>query len=118
MRIKLSFLLITLIMISSVFAQEQKSADKIREKLKLIKEIKVTTAVAGIRGAEEKNSDELYWAGKEAVTKEELDLFKSAFDRAEKGEKEQAKSAFEEFLLKYPKSPLAKDAHEMMAALK
>ena len=78
---------------------------------------KATTAVAGVRGAEEKEKDDLFWSGKDSVTKEELDLFNIGLEKVEKGEKVGAKSTFQIFLNKYPKSALAPNAVEILKTL-
>lgn len=93
---------------------------KIKERVSRFKtqEIKTTTAIAGVRGAEEEREEELYWAGKDSVKKEELENFKIIIEKVEKGDKETAKKDIEIFLIKYPRSALAKDILELLDILK
>lgn len=100
------------------FAQQSTVFEKVKERLKSFKTVdKKSTAVAGVRGAEEKEEESLFWFGKDTVTKDELDLFKAALDKAESGDKTTARQNFESFLNKYPKSALAPDAYEILKTL-
>lgn len=123
MKIMCLFLCLTLFVFSSSqgYSQEgNKAVQSAKEKIKRFKIVdsrKAKTAVAGIRGAEEKEEDTLFWSGKDSVTKEELDLFNVGLEKSEKGEKAGAKSAFQIFLNKYPKSVLAPNAFEILKTL-
>jgi TolA-binding protein len=75
------------------------------------------TGVAGIRGAKEDEKSKLYWKGKkgqDAVTEEELIAFRSAVDLAEQGKRDAAIKGFEDFLARYPGSPLTEDAKKTL----
>lgn len=83
------------------------------------KKIGVTNAVGGVRGAPS-DAQDIYWKGeasKEELDAAELSAFKKAMDLATAGEKQQAHSAFEEFIKSYPNSKLRKDADQALAAL-
>ncbi len=115
--------LVFLILISipvNIYAQDKNEKLKnIKDRLSSFKvsDIKVTTAVGGVRGADDEKTDDLYWSGKDTVKKEELESFKSAVGSIEKGEDEKAKKEIEMFLIKYPNSALAKDAMELLNIL-
>lgn len=116
-------LLVFLFLVMPVIAYSQ---DK-NTKIKMIKErvskfkisdIKETTAVAGVRGADDDKGDDLYWAGKESVRKEELESFKIIIDKYEQGNVVETQKDIEIFLIKYPNSALAKEAWELLNILK
>ena len=77
-----------------------------------------TTAVVGVKGAEQTTKeDELYW--KESPSKdEEIKRLTEAYDAADKGNKDEALIKLEGFVKDYPKSPLVKDAKAGIEALK
>ena len=76
-----------------------------------------TTAVVGVKGAEQTKEDELYW--KESPSKdEEIKRLTEAYEAADKGNKDEALIKLEAFVKDYPKSPLAKDARAGIEALK
>ncbi|MFZ3072411.1 MAG: hypothetical protein WA162_04135 [Thermodesulfobacteriota bacterium] len=89
-------------------------------RLKVISKTEKTqsTAVVGVKGAEQTaKEDELYW--KQSPTKdEEIKRFTEAYDAAEKGKKDEAAIKLEGFVKDYPKSPLVKDAKAGIDALK
>ena len=74
------------------------------------------SAVAGVKGAEEKLDEGLYWK-KESVSAEELSELKAAVSLASEGKNAQAKAAMEGFIKKHPASPLVKDAEEGLKLL-
>ena len=74
------------------------------------------SAVAGVKGAQEKLDEGLYWK-KESVPDEELSEFKAAVALASEGKKEDAKAAMEQFIKKHPSSTLVKDAKEGLKLL-
>ncbi len=79
------------------------------------------TGVAGIRGAKEDEKAKLYWKGKkaeDAVTEEELIAFKSAVDLAAQGKQDEAIKGLENFLARYPGSPLTEDAKKTLEMVK
>ena len=77
-----------------------------------------TTAVVGVKGAEETvKEDELYWK-KSATKDEEIKRFTEAYDAASTGDKDAAVIRLEGFVKDYPKSPLVKDARAGIDALK
>lgn len=123
MRLKKFFLSIIISLISTtyVFAQQAIVIEKVKEKIKSIRvtnSINKTTAIAGVRGAEEKDETTLFWYGKDSIAKEELDLFQTGLDKLEKGDTSGAYATFEMFLNKYPKSVLSPDAYEVLKTLK
>src|SRR3990170_6096231 len=65
-----------------------------------------TTAVVGVKGAEQTTKeDELYW--KESPSKdEEIKRLTEAYEAADKGNKDEALLKLEAFVKDYPKSPL------------
>ena len=75
------------------------------------------TAVAGIKGAEGEVSNDLYWKNVKLDAAERA-AFDEAIKLAEEGKKEMALKKLEDFVAKYPKSPLIKDANEGIALLK
>lgn len=75
-----------------------------------------SSAVAGVKGAEEKLDEGLYWK-KESVSDEELSELKAAVSLASEGKNAQAKAAMEGFIKKHPSSPLVKDAEEGLKLL-
>lgn len=77
-----------------------------------------STAVVGVKGAEQTTKeDELYW--KESPTKdEEIKRFTEAYEAVEKGSKDEALAKLEAFVKDYPDSPLVKDAKAGIEALK
>ncbi|MBI5562772.1 MAG: hypothetical protein HY894_07990 [Deltaproteobacteria bacterium] len=88
-------------------------------KLKTVTKKKKDTAVAGVKGAPEKASDDLYWKdGKPEVKEEEIDALEAAVEHVNKGETALAVKALEGFVSKYPKSPLKPDAEDGLKMLK
>ncbi|MGB9731551.1 MULTISPECIES: hypothetical protein [Calditerrivibrio] len=79
------------------------------EKIKGIKESS-KISVAGAKAAEQVNKDELYWAGKDEVSDEEIELFKTALDKIEQKNFKEGKENLKKLLDKYPKSALAEDS--------
>jgi tetratricopeptide (TPR) repeat protein len=85
------------------------------------KTVPMTTGVAGVRGAKEDATVNLYWKGKkddEAVTEEELLKFKAGVDLADQGNREGAIKAFDEFMKQYPDSALIPDAKKTLDLVK
>jgi TolA-binding protein len=85
------------------------------------KEAPTTTAVVGVRGADNEAEDTLYWKGKEKTIKvdaEELRKFNSALDTAMQGNRADASRLFSEFVAEYPESPLRADAQEALNKLR
>ncbi len=107
--------------VSSAFSQDAKLMERVKEKLKAFKtegQIKKTTAVAGVRGAEEKEESRIFWAGNDTVSEDELQLFKSGVDKLEQNDRSSAVQTFQIFLNKYPRSALSPDAYELLESLK
>lgn len=77
-----------------------------------------TTAIGGIRGAEQKEQDEIYWAGRDKVAKEELDMFSKGVSMVEKGDLAEGSKVLETFVRRYPESALLKEAADLLAELK
>jgi TolA-binding protein len=97
--------------------------DMLRSKLESLtpqKKVTATNATGGVRGAAVESED-VYWKNEatgQAIDAGELDAFKKAFKLNETGNKEQASTAFSEFIKKYPDSSLRKDADQALALLK
>jgi len=112
----------------SVSYAEEKDQDgfwsKIKSKIETItpkKKTTVTTAVGGVRGAQDESTKALYWKGKEIneeVEADELDKFKCALEYAINGNTEESLKHFDEFLAQYPKSPLWEDAVKAVEKLR
>jgi TolA-binding protein len=104
--------------ISSWFKELQKKIDIIAPR----KNLSVSTGVAGVRGAKEDSTkNKLYWKGKkgdEAVTEDELKVFKEGVVLAEKGDNASAIRELEEFMKQYPDSALIPDAKKSVDLLK
>ena len=111
--------------------QEKKEKSGIFEWLKTLQKkiaqivpkqgVPVSTAVAGVRGAKGDPADKVYWKGKkneEAVTEEEMAVFKEGIDLAARGERPAAIKEFETFMAKYPDSPLIPDAKKTLDLVK
>ncbi len=74
-------------------------------------------AIAGVKGAEQKGDEELYW--KElSISDAELTLMEKALEHIEKGNKKKAIENMERLLKDYPESPLAEDARKGLKLLK
>ena len=111
---------LAIFMALSVSYAEEKDQDafwsKIKSKIETItpkKKTTVTTAVGGVRGAQDESTMVLYWKGKEIdeeVQADELDKFKNALEYAIEGNTEESLNHFDKFLAQYPKSPLREDA--------
>jgi len=97
--------------------------DILRSKLESLtpqKKVTATNATGGVRGAAVESED-VYWKNEatgQAIDAGELDAFKKAFKLNETGNKEQASTAFSDFIKKYPDSSLRKDADQALALLK
>ena len=119
---------LAIFMALSVSYAEEKDQDafwsKIKSKIETItpkKKTTVTTAVGGVRGAQDESTMVLYWKGKEIdeeVQADELDKFKNALEYAIEGNTEESLKHFDEFLAQYPKSPLREDAVKAVEKLR
>lgn len=69
------------------------------------------SAVAGVKGAEEKLDEGIYWK-KESVPDEELSELKAAVSLASEGKSAEAKAAMEGFIKNHHASLLVKDDEE------
>jgi len=110
-----------LLLQGQAFAEEKTSTENwLKELRTMVQKIvpkksaaKNSTAVSGVRGADENAKDTLYWRGKkENISEEELASFTSALSLAEEGKNEEAITKFEEFQKQYPSSFLASDAQK------
>jgi TolA-binding protein len=94
--------------------------DMLRIKLESLtpqKRVTATNATGGIRGAAVASED-VYWKNEatgQTIDSDELDAFKKAVKLIDIGDKGQAKTAFSEFIRKYPNSSLRKDADQALA---
>jgi TolA-binding protein len=129
-----AFMVMLLFVAGTVLAQEQKPVNKnegfmewlkaLQRKIETItakKTMPLSTGVAGIRGAKDDEKARLYWKGKkgdEGVTEEELAEFKSAVELAAKGEQTAATKELEEFITRFPDSPLTPDARKTLEMVK
>ena len=81
------------------------------------KKVTATNATGGVRGAAVASED-VYWKDEstgQMIDSEELEAFKKAVKLIDTGDKGHAKTAFSEFIKKYPDSPLRKDADKALA---
>ncbi|MEO7623878.1 MAG: hypothetical protein ABIS30_12535 [Gallionella sp.] len=107
----------------SLYADERSGTlsfwDMLRSKLESFtpkKKVTATNATGGVRGAAVASED-VYWKDEstgQTMDSEELDAFKKAVKLIDTGEKGQAKTAFSEFIKKYPNSALRKDADQAL----
>lgn len=119
---------LALFMVLSVSYAEEKEQSgfwaKLRSKVESItpkRKLPVTTAVGGVRGVKDDSAKALYWKGKEIdkeVSAKELEKFKIALEYAINGNTEESLTHFNEFLARYPESPLREDAVEALENLK
>lgn len=113
--------------------EEQRSADNtgfmnwikaLQRKIETMapkKTMPMGTGVAGIRGAKDDEKAKLYWKGKkgeDGVTEDELIAFRSAVELAEQGQNDASIKGLEDFLARYPGSPLTEDAKKTLDMLK
>ena len=83
--------------------------DKLRIKIESMtpqKKTNVTTATGGVRGAQV-SSEDMYWKNEatgQTIASDELEAFKKAMQLAGQDNQAQAKTAFSEFIKKYPGS--------------
>ncbi len=120
--------LVTLTLTLSVpYAEEKVQEDfwsMLKKKVETItpqKKIPVTTAVGGVRGAQEESANALYWKGKETsgeVSETELKKFSEAISLASSKKIDQALKLLNELLAQYPSSPLREDILLAMEKLK
>ncbi|ADR18971.1 hypothetical protein [Calditerrivibrio nitroreducens] len=101
------------------FAETTELVSKSKAKLNNLEKIKGNkesnkTAVAGAKAAEQVNKDELYWAGKDEVSDEEIGLFKTALDNIEQKNYKEGRENLKKLLDKYPKSALAEDSLSLL----
>ena len=95
--------------------------DKMRARIESFtpqKKSSATTATGGVRGAP-MATDDIYWkseATSETISAEELESFAEAVKLTDTNDT-QAKTAFSDFIKKYPESPLRKDADQALAQL-
>lgn len=77
-----------------------------------------TTAVSGVRSADQRRDDQVYWRGKkENITEDEISEFKAALESAQQGQKEEAINKFREFIRQHPQSGLSRDAETTIEKL-
>lgn len=124
---KLTMLLLIGSMLGSqaLYAEEKSGSaqsfwDMIRSKLEMLtpqKRVTATNATGGVRGAAVASED-VYWkdeATGQTIDADELDAFKKGIKLIETGDKGQARTAFADFIKKYPDSSLRKDADQALA---
>jgi TolA-binding protein len=94
--------------------------DMLRSKLESLtpqKKVTATNATGGVRGSAVAAED-VYWKNEatgQTIDSDELDAFKKAVKLVDIGNKGQAKTAFSDFIKKYPDSSLRKDADQALA---
>lgn len=92
-------------------ARIRRTEDKRRDQL---------ITAGAVRGNKESDAGKLYWKGRKEVrpvTAEELDAFKASVALAGAGKSAEAKKGLEDFLVKFPGSPLEEDAKETLTYL-
>jgi TolA-binding protein len=96
--------------------------EKLRSKIESFtpqRRVTSTNATGGVRGAPE-SSEDVYWkneATAKTMAADELEAFKNAMKLTASDDKAPAKTAFSEFIKKYPDSPLRKDADQALVLL-
>lgn len=96
--------------------------DRLRGKIESLtpqKQLGVTTATGGVRGAFIAFED-MYWkndASGQTIGSDELEVFARAMKLTDSDDKAQAQTAFAEFIKQYPQSILRKDADQALAQL-
>ncbi|MEW5903667.1 MAG: hypothetical protein AB1722_04895 [Pseudomonadota bacterium] len=95
--------------------------ERLRKKIELLtpkKKLTTTTAAGGVRGSLA-DADDIYWKGEanNSVDEEELSAFKKAVELVDGGKKAEARTAFAEFVQKFPASSLRADAEAALAEL-
>jgi TolA-binding protein len=94
--------------------------DMLRSKLESLtpqKKVTATNATGGVRGSAVAAED-VYWKNEatgQTIDSDELDAFKKGVKLIDVGDKGQAKTAFSDFIKKYPGSSLRKDADQALA---
>ncbi len=94
--------------------------DMLRSKLESLtpqRKVTATNATGGVRGTA-MASEDVYWKNEatgQTIDSDELDAFKKAVKLIDLGNKAQAKTAFSDFIQKYPDSSLRKDADQALA---
>ncbi|MBU0728894.1 MAG: hypothetical protein KKE17_02150, partial [Proteobacteria bacterium] len=127
----IAILMVLLLSVSLSFAGEshKKGASSFWGKLRRMiesvtpkKQLAVTTAVGGVRGAKNQAEGNLYWKGEETekeISEDELVSFTNAVQTASEGDTNKAMNMFDEFIATYPESSFieeAKEAREMLKA--
>ena len=118
------FLLALTLASQGLYADERSTStqsfwDMLRSKLESFtpkKKVTATNATGGVRGAAVASED-VYWKDEstgQTIDAVELDAFKKAVKLIDTGDKTQAKTAFSDFIKKYPDSPLRKDADQAL----
>jgi TolA-binding protein len=124
---KAMIIILTIVLSASLsFAGEENSGwwNNMKNKLDRIapkKKTMATTAVGGVRGAQDDETDALYWKGREeplTIDEEELEAFNNAVEEAIEGNNGESLKLFEEFMTKYPDSILKENAEEATERLK
>ena len=95
--------------------------ERLRKKIELLtpkKKLTTTTAAGGVRGSLA-DAEDIYWKGEanNSVDEEELSAFKKAVELVDGGKKAEARTAFAEFVQKFPASSLRADAEAALADL-
>ena len=120
------FVLLGVVVAAPAYSVDEKQDgslwERLRKKIELLtprKKISTTTAVGGVRGSQAE-ADDVYWKGEakaQSIDADELAAFKKGISLVEGGDMAGAKSAFADFLKKYPDSRLREDAEQALAQL-
>lgn len=114
--------MIMLVIASFLYAETVELVSKSKAKVENLEKIKSSREktevfVAGTKATEQVSVDELYWAGKDEVTDQEIAMFKSSLDFIEKGDIDEGKKKLKQFIEIYHKSVLIEDALALLKEL-
>ncbi|MEF3254970.1 MAG: hypothetical protein K6348_05330 [Deferribacterales bacterium] len=114
--------MIMLVIASFLYAETVELVSKSKAKVENLEKIKSSrektkVVVAGAKATEQVSEDELYWAGKDEVTDQEIAMFKSSLDFIEKGDIDEGKKKLKQFIEIYHKSVLIEDALALLKEL-
>lgn len=122
MKIFFIYLFLFSFVVFSVYSETSDLVSKSKAKLNTLEKIKGSKdsskiTVAGVKAIEQVNKDELYWAGKDEVSDEEISLFKTALEKIEQKDYVEGIKKLKELLDAYPKSALAEDCVSLIKEL-
>jgi outer membrane protein assembly factor BamD (BamD/ComL family) len=125
MRLRPFLVLLAALFLIAVSAEAAEKVDPVFSRLRSAvsrvqkKKANQETATAGVKGAPEDATDELYWKGSETeLGEKEADELQAILVLIEKGEKDSAIAGLEDFIKTHPESPVKADVEEEIKALK